>query len=62
MQVKTYYNGWTSVSKEQAISWARHLYHVVTQYPEGFSNKTEYINSRLKGIQFSREELEHGET
>lgn len=58
MQVRTYYHGWTEVSEEQARTWAKSLYYMATQYPEGFKNKTEYINSRIKGIQFTREELE----
>ena len=58
MQVRTYFNGWTEVTEKQATSWAKHMYHVITQYPKGFRNKTEYINSRIKGKQFTREELE----
>lgn len=58
MQVRTFFHSWVEVPDERALKWAQTLYHMTTQYPNGFRNKTEYINSRIKGKQFTREELE----
>lgn len=49
IMVKTFFNGWRAVTREQAVGWAKVLYDGMTAIPS-FEHKLEYLNSRLKGI------------
>jgi len=54
IEVKTFFSDWHEISKEQAIEWALHKYNHCGCSSEKI---TSIINSRLRGIQFTVQQL-----
>lgn len=55
VKVKTFFSGWKEISKEQALRWAQHIYNGMLTRTG--TDKVDYINARLDGIQFIEQEL-----
>lgn len=53
--VKSLFTGWREVNKEQALSYAKHIYKFSTGIAD--KDKIQYINDNLKGIVFKEEDL-----
>ena len=54
--VYSFYNGWVEVTEKRARKWCRVIRNGATNIPE--EKKLDFINSRIKGIQFeSLEEI-----
>ena len=56
--IQTLFHGWKEVPKERALSWAHTIWCGSVALNE--SQKIQVINSRLQGIQFTKEDLLNG--
>ncbi|MDO4920958.1 MAG: hypothetical protein Q4E64_03905 [Phascolarctobacterium sp.] len=55
IRVKPLISGWHTVTKEQALRFARHLYSGIVNVSE--EAKLDFINQRVTGIKFTHEDL-----
>ena len=55
IKVKTLFHGWKEITKERAIEWAQNIWQGSVALTE--EKKLECINSRLEGIQFTKDDL-----
>lgn len=55
IEVKTLFHGWKEITKERAVAWAKNIWTGSVALTE--EKKMEYINSRLRGIQFTKNDL-----
>ncbi len=54
--VKSRFSGWKKTSKKEALFYAKHMYKGITTMSG--SKKVDYINNKLKGIKFTKSQLE----
>lgn len=55
IEVKTLFHGWKEITEKRAAAWAKGIYEGAIAMTE--EQKIKYINSRLREIQFTKEDL-----